>query len=220
MPEKNNLKSLHGFELFPGEEMVFVMRKHWIVDLICFLKWFFWGIGVVAMVSGGAYYLGLHWGTPTAYILGAILCMYLTIITLSSFIGWLNEELDVIVVTNDRVIDITQVGLFHRNIIETRLEHVQDAMGSVKGFFNTLFNWGEIHIRTANDVGEFFIDMIPDPHDMARKIFSLANEAKKREHKMLQKLGQPKTPEDRQEKFHQEIEDILENPQKKEEEIF
>ncbi|MEI7511684.1 MAG: hypothetical protein WCJ84_06020 [Candidatus Peregrinibacteria bacterium] len=208
-------KNFKGFDLFPGEEVRFVMREHWIVHLLAFISWIFWGVCAVIMVALGAYFLGIRWGSPTSYFLGAILLMYLSVVTLYSFISWLNKVLNVIVVTSDRVVDITQIDFFHRNIIETRLEHVQDATGTVKGFLNTLFNWGEVRIRTANDVADFYINMVYDPHANAREVFNLASEAKMREHKMVQRMQTPpppKTPENRQEKFHRKIETILENP--------
>ena len=134
-----NPDNFTGFELFEGEKICFIMRKHWFIHLSAFLKWLFWGVAVVVIVASFATFLGIKWGEQSSYLLLAVLLIYFSGITILFFVSWLNQVLDIIVVTNDRVVDISQVNFFHRDIIETRLENVQDATGTVKGFLNTLF---------------------------------------------------------------------------------
>jgi hypothetical protein len=169
------------FTLSKAEEIQLVIRRHWIKDLLIFSKWLFWGpiffFGGIAVF----FYSGGTLGSGGFYITGAIALIYLLVVTFYFFIEWLNHVFDIIFLTNDRVIDVTQKDFWHRNIIETRLDHVQDATGDVKGVLHTLFDWGTIKIRTANDIADFSIDTVQGAHNKAREIFALANKARQKE---------------------------------------
>jgi uncharacterized membrane protein YdbT with pleckstrin-like domain len=170
-----------GFVLHPGNEVTCVIRKHWIAGVITLAKWIFWGPFCIWLYF---FFFFLLKGDITSdnFFLGlSCSILYLLGVTFYYFLEWLDDMFDIIFLTNDRVVDVTQVDFWHRNIIETRLEYVQDATGDVKGVFRTLFDWGKIRVRTANDVADFSIDLISHPHKKAREIFRLVNVGKEKE---------------------------------------
>lgn len=171
-----------GFHFGEGEEIRMLIRRHWIVNAKMAISSFFWVL-LVPLFTITAYWVykkGILFDKNFAVMLVG-LGVYMSVVSLYTLAKWLNHSYDVIIVTNDRVIDITQVDFFHRNILETRLVNVQDATGDVNGFFNTLFDWGRIEIRTANDVADFSIEMIACPHQRAREIFDIARQAQENE---------------------------------------
>lgn len=87
---------------------------------------------------------------------------------------FLDYYLDVWVVTNKRILNITQTGLFHRQVSELRLYRVQDATASLNGFWNTFFNYGEIEIQTAGERTRFVFEDISNPQDVSKRIMQLA----------------------------------------------
>ncbi len=169
------------FTLSENEEVQLVIRRHWIIDYLILSQWIFWGPFLMLLTWGGIAYFGVEISDNVLLLIIASKLLYLIFLTFHFYISWLNETFDVIFLTNDRVLDITQVDFWHRNIIETRLDHVQDATGDIKGFLNTMFDWGSIKIRTANDIADFSIDTVQGAHQKAREVFRLANKARKKE---------------------------------------
>ncbi|MBT9169086.1 MAG: hypothetical protein DDT19_02438 [Syntrophomonadaceae bacterium] len=82
------------------------------------------------------------------------------------FVMWTNYYLDVLLVTNKRIIDIEQIGLFARDTVEIRLENIQDIKTEVVGLLPSLLKMGNLHIQTAGQAKEVVIKNIPDPYNV------------------------------------------------------
>ena len=101
---------------------------------------------------------------------------YLVIVTFA-FVSWINYYYDIFVVTQDEIIDIDQNGLFDRHITEISMLRVQDVAAQIKGFFPTIFNYGNVIAESAGEnTKTYIIDNIPNPLDVANKIMELHNE--------------------------------------------
>lgn len=90
------------------------------------------------------------------------------------FQAFLDYYLDIWVVTNHRIINISQTGLFHREVSELRLYRVQDASAAVSGFIQTLFNFGSIEIQTAGEKSHFVFQDVARPQEVSKNILQLA----------------------------------------------
>ncbi len=64
---------------------------------------------------------------------------------------WTDYYLDVWLITNHRVIDIEQAGLFSRRVSTFRFNQIQDVTAEVPGILATLINFGTVKIRTASN---------------------------------------------------------------------
>ena len=84
------------------------------------------------------------------------------------FSSWIEYWLDIWVVTTERVIDIEQVTLFHREISEFSLSRVQDVTVVIPSMLATFLHFGNIIIQTAGEKS-FSIDQIPRV-DEAKKL--------------------------------------------------
>lgn len=105
-------------------------------------------------------------------IFASLFVMYSLLFTL---IRWINEEFDVFIITTDRLIDVTQITFLKRKVTSTPLEQIQDVTGAVSGFLPTLLHFGDLTVQTAaGEASDFFIDRIPDPEGVARKILDWA----------------------------------------------
>ncbi len=89
------------------------------------------------------------------------------------FTQFVDFFLDVWIVTNERLIDILQRGLFARTIKEARLYRVQNVRIEIKGVFQTFFHFGDVIVETAAEGGQLHLDNIPQPDVVARKILEL-----------------------------------------------
>jgi len=102
-------------------------------------------------------------------------CIYLLYGLLFICIRWINEEFDLFILTNHRLVDITQESFLKRTITTTPLEQIQDATSVVNGLIRTLLNYGDLVVKTAaGNASNFYIDAIPDPATHARQILNAA----------------------------------------------
>ncbi|OGY99405.1 MAG: hypothetical protein A2945_00935 [Candidatus Liptonbacteria bacterium RIFCSPLOWO2_01_FULL_52_25] len=101
-------------------------------------------------------------------------------------VNWTNFYLDVLLVTNKRVLDIEQTGLFARDIAEARIENIQDTRVEVVGLLASLFDFGNLYIQTAAAKDQFVIRNIRHPNAV--------KDAIARQHEELQKGGISSSP--------------------------
>src|SRR3989344_7704288 len=75
--------------------------------------------------------------------------VYLILLWVFFFIEWTDYYLDVWVVTDKRIVAIEQKGFFHREITSFNYEQIQDITIETRGFIETLFKFGTLHVQTA-----------------------------------------------------------------------
>lgn len=75
-----------------------------------------------------------------------------------------------LIITNDNVTQIIQVGLFHRKISEISMENVEDVTAHQKGIFQTAFNYGRVHVETAGEQNNYDFIYCPNPNAYAKAI--------------------------------------------------
>ena len=156
-----------------GEETVVVIRKHWLI--------FVGAIFIIAVFTVVPYVL-LHLlpngifsslpasvaGPTTAFLY----LLWLLILWVALFAFWTNYYLNIWVITNRRIIDIVQKGLFSRELITARLEKVQDVTVDMEGILQTLFHFGTITIHTADDMTNIVITNAAHPNRARALILS------------------------------------------------
>lgn len=106
----------------------------------------------------------------SAYTLGIILFFY-TIFT--------TFYLDVSIVTNDRIVDIQQHGLFSRVSSEMDLFRIQDVTAEVKGVFATFFDYGTVYVQTASNHAPLIMNDISHPNHIRDSLIELSHEDRK-----------------------------------------
>ncbi len=147
------------------ERVVAVVRHHWFVlfrdilgILILFLLPFFfvpfvWASlaqSAGAAVSGGVVLFFGAWWT---------LLMWNFL-----FARWTDYYYDIWVITNWRIVDIDQQGLFKRNTATLlTLDHIQDVEAQLQGVFGNVLNFGHVQVQTAATQREFSMDDVANP---------------------------------------------------------
>ena len=94
---------------------------------------------------------------------------YLLGVWIWGFMMWTDYYLDITVITNKRIIDMEQRGLFSRETSTMRYEAIQDVTTDIKGVLHTLLNYGNLYIQTAATTKEFILDDIYNPN-LAKEI--------------------------------------------------
>ncbi|MBP9864098.1 PH domain-containing protein [Patescibacteria group bacterium] len=115
--------------------------------------------------------------TLTLYVLGAsIFFLFGWMFLFQRFIEY---WLDVLIITDKRILDIDQSGLFSRTVSELRLYRTQDVTSEIRGFWHTVFDYGDIYVQTAAEVERFHMQDIAHPNRVAKMILELAEQDRK-----------------------------------------
>ncbi|MBU4421756.1 PH domain-containing protein [Candidatus Parcubacteria bacterium] len=112
-----------------------------------------------------------------AVLLG--ISVYYSAVWVFLFAAFLDYYLDTWIITNDRLLNIEQEGVFARTISELDLYRIQDATSEIKGIFPSLFGYGSVYIQTAGEKARFVLEQVPNPHELRKKIMDLAEEDRK-----------------------------------------
>jgi len=148
---------------FDDEEVLYVFHKHPIV----MRKGLVFGmmgplIGVIPSavkpsLGLSAFFIGL--------LAGALLGL---LIFFPYWIGW---HFSVFIVTDQRFIQITQKGLFHRSVADLSLNQIQSVNYEVQGLQETLLGFGTIKMQTY--VGDLTIHDVHKPAKIQKKLLSI-----------------------------------------------
>lgn len=181
----------HFIKQKPYEKPVFILRRHAIIffkEIMIFVLLAAVGVGIYFLVVNLFPWMLAH---PVAYpLLILIASIYYLSIWLLFFGYFLDYYLDLWVVTNDRVVNIEQHGLFARTIAELDLWKIQDVTSDVKGMIPTFFNYGNVHIQTAGEKERFVFEQVSNPHEIRKQIIDLIEGDRKYHLKDFQALGQ------------------------------
>lgn len=186
-----DLHHLPGSDLH--ETKIFYFRQHPITLLSLLLVTI-----LVFLLPPGAYLLlgTIHLGL---FDDNANFTFFLLAASAFFLIGWLfifqmfiEYWLDVFIVTDKRILDIDQKGLFDRTVSELRLYRTQDVTSEIKGFWHTIFNYGSIFVQTAGEQERFHFKDVPDPNKLAKMILEMSEEDRK-EHleETVEEFGMP-----------------------------
>lgn len=164
-----------------GEIIIKVIRRHWFNIL---QQYFFVFAAIFMLVTA-------FWIAPSYYDLSGpsgfsmlifIISTIAIIIWLFSFVLWIDYYFDIWIITDERVIDIEQKGLFVRHVSELEFLKIQDVSVKVVGLIPTVLNYGDVHIQTAATEGKFLFRKVPNPYkikSLLMKMQTFVNKNKK-----------------------------------------
>lgn len=164
----------------PYEKVVYVLRRH-TITFAPILALFLLLLSIPLIVYGMIRFLyPALFGGSLAYPLAVMLaCAYYLGIYLFFYAQFIDYYLDIWVVTNDRIVDIEQFGLFSRTISEVDLFRIQDVTTDVSGFFATIFHYGDVTVKTASDnIGVVFRN-VHKPNEIREALINLSHEDRK-----------------------------------------
>jgi uncharacterized membrane protein YdbT with pleckstrin-like domain len=133
-----------------NERIILVTRQHGFVLFSAILAEITITLILIGIVSVTTFYF------PIAAF-GFVLVFLPLISMLRDILIWNNHEY---IVTNRRVIQIA--GIFNKNVVDSSLEKVNDVKMS-QTFFGRLFDFGDIEILTASEIGVNLFKRIGDP---------------------------------------------------------
>ena len=148
---------------FDDEEVLLVFRKHPII----MRKGLVFGllgplIGVLpAAIDPNLGFAVFFGGFAAGCLLGLL-------IFAPSWIGW---HFSIFIVTDQRFIQITQKGLFHRAVADLGLPQIQSVNYEIKGLQETLLGFGTIKMQTY--VGDMVIHDVHHPAKIQKEVLGI-----------------------------------------------
>ncbi len=164
-------------KLFPnqleGEKVYLIVRQHWFVFFKKVLIWLLFAFMLLLFRRFGAQNVpGLFEG-EIGEVTRLFMQVYTLFLILSLFIIWLLYYLNVQIITDKRIIDIDQVGLFFHEVSELHIENIEDVTSDVSGLLGTLFNYGMVYVQTAASKERFEFDLVPNPSDINKLLLKI-----------------------------------------------
>lgn len=176
--ELTNLVTGKKSENFPGqyegEQVLIFVRRHW----MAFVGWIF--VALIMSIIPVASVLTLLAINGPGFFVGSRL-IYTSMIVCAAFLvtnavfltAWIEHYLDVAIITPERLIHVTQIGLFNRYVAELSLLRVQDVSARTNGYIETLLQYGQVIVESAGEAPNFVITFAPKPHIIANTILTL-----------------------------------------------
>lgn len=90
--------------------------------------------------------------------------------------GWYIWSLNLLVITNQRIIDMNQHGLFKRTVAEATYDKIQDVRYTIQGVWQTMFKFGSIVIQTAGSSTTLELNGIHEPFEIQQQIAAIQNQ--------------------------------------------
>jgi membrane protein YdbS with pleckstrin-like domain len=158
-------------QLRTDEHIIIVIRKHWIVLLERFLPSFLllaipmllWLIVPLAAI----FFRETNLITPP--LTHFALAVWIMIACANAFVSYMNYILDMWIVTDQRLIDVEQHGLFSREVAEIPLSRIQDVSIQINGILRTFLTFGTVRIQTAGE-REYLIHDVPRMEEIKEAI--------------------------------------------------
>jgi uncharacterized membrane protein YdbT with pleckstrin-like domain len=142
----------------PGEKVLFVFRRH----IIAMRKGFWLLLAPLAITAIPPLIwqnnLELFWLPVGGLALGLLLFFY-------HYVMW---YFTIYLVTNQRIRQVTQKGIFGKDVVELRLSKIQNISYNIPGFTGEILGFGTIVIQTF--VGDLVIRNVEHPDKTYNKL--------------------------------------------------
>lgn len=179
-----------------GEQILLVLHRHWFNILSQFMLIF----AMIFLLIGSFAYLPLVFPALSQgenrklfLFLENIFFMFTWII---SFLIWIDYYFDVWIVTDRRIVNIEQKGLFSRAVSELELEKIQDITTDVRGIIPTFLNFGDLQVQTAAEQERFLFRSVPDPYNVKNLIMNLQKKFESKEEEQFGEMLREKIHKD------------------------
>lgn len=120
--------------------------------------------GLFPSLLGEEIKLSYFWFVPLGTVLGGLFLFY----------DWISWNYSVFIITDQRLIQISQKGLFNRSVVDVGLDKIQNINYQIDGIQETLLGFGTILVQTF--VGDLVMDKIHHPQVIQEKIVKIIKE--------------------------------------------
>jgi len=145
-----------------GESVEEIVKNHPLV--------LFWPLVKVVVLVAIPIAILIFLGAGTIFSVATFICIILAIAVFSRAYYLFSSSM--LLVTSQRILYLDQRSFFRRMVIESNLDKIQDVTSDTKGMIRTLFDFGDVIIRTAGGAAgsEIVIKNIASPYEIQQTI--------------------------------------------------
>jgi hypothetical protein len=176
MADQAAAKHKYFEDQFDDEEVLYVFRKHPVV-----MRWGLvigmLGILLPVLFVGIWTELSIRRGwesSPTMTQFFGSMVVGLLLGGVLYFPSWIAWYYSLFIVTDQRFIQITQKGLFHRSVVDIGLNQIQMINYEIAGFQETVLGYGTIMMQTF--MGDLVIHDLHHPAKIQKKMINILRE--------------------------------------------
>ena len=147
-----------------GEEVQFVFRRHFLTAKS----------GVIFLVLMIMIGVGLTLLWPNNMMIFEVFLALILVGVLGFLYSYMLWYFSIYIVTNQRIRQISQRGLFKKSVVDLGLDKIQSISYGVNGIRAGLMGYGTIVIQTA--VGDLVISMVKNSEKIYNDLQNLINE--------------------------------------------
>lgn len=150
-----------------GEEVELVFRRHFLTT---------WrGVVLLAIFAGVGYIPMLVRPGEQVWFFVWLGCLILGVLIALNV--WMKWYFSYYLVTNERIRQVQQKGIFRKTVVDLGLDKIQSIKYDVPGIWAGIFGYGTVLIRTQ--VGNMTISMVKKPEKIYNILQDLASKAVK-----------------------------------------
>jgi hypothetical protein len=144
----------------PGEKVVMILRRHYFT--ILYPLSFILLLAFIPLAVQAAFETEIAMRNLGSFLSLASALWYL-FLWLTAFYIITLYALNIVIITDRRLIENEQHAFFHRKVSELHLYRVQDIAVRTHGLIETLFSFGDVAVQSAASEREFIFRRVPHP---------------------------------------------------------
>lgn len=126
-------------------------------------------VPIVIWVISITLFPGYNWLNVLLFISS----VWYLILWLAIFHSLTMYTLNTVIITNQRIIDNDQHGLFNRKVSELHNHRIQDVSVHTNGLIETLLTFGDVTVQTAASEKQFIFHKVPEPEKVKDTIMQI-----------------------------------------------
>jgi len=174
-------------QLSEGEQIIAVLHRNWFHIAKQYVSVLLMLIVVFGALISVPIFFPDAFGADIRNVIALLENLFLMGVWIYGFMIWIDYWFDIWIMTNQRVINIEQEGMFRRVASELNYAKIQDVTAQVEGFFQTVINYGDVQVQTAGTEEKFLFRTISDPNKVKEMIMG---QMQNKERAGIEELGE------------------------------
>jgi len=162
-----------------GEDVVLLLRKH---PVIAYARISVSLIGLLIPVFIALIFYSAIFKTHLWPLFIFLACLWFLIFWLLMFYSLTIYTLNVVIITDRRIMENEQKGIFNRKVSELHMSRIQDISVHVRGILETFLKFGNLVVQTAAHESQFTFYEIPQPEKVKNTIMKIVTDKHRGDH--------------------------------------
>lgn len=181
-------------ELDPNERVLMIVKRHWagLIPTIFSVVVVF-AVGLVGAFLLSSFRDRIEQFVALPLATGALLTLVVFILFVLGVSFWVYTH-NLLIVTNEKVVQVLYFSPFNRQISRIILQDIQDVTYQQIGVGSRIFKYGAIRIETAGEAAHFEFPYAANPHEVSQNIGAMCEELRRTPAQSVQQYTNQQQP--------------------------